>query len=658
MSLLTVANLRHSFGTRVVLDGVSFSIEAGERLGLVGRNGCGKTTLLRAIAGRITPDEGHMQQQRSARIGYLAQEPDLDPEEALRGEAEAAFRELHALHRQLDQVFADMAEADGDRLESLLRRQETLERQMELAGGYAIDHRIDATLHGLGFVDTQFSLKVSNLSGGQRSRLALAKLLLEGPDLLLLDEPTNHLDIAGRIWLEDFLAEDFSGAVLMITHDRYMLDRVVGRIIELEAGRLIDYPGNYSKFRQLREERKLTEARVYEKQQTYVRQQEAFIARYKTGQRAKQARGRETRLERFKQDEMKERPLEAATLRLRLPKAPRSGDIVFSAQGLSKGYKDKPLFSSLDFKVERGERWGIIGPNGSGKTTLIRCLLNELAPDSGVVRQGSNVSIGYYSQLHEDLDPDLTVSQYLQRTILKKAEAAGVTLDGTEQTARDLAGAFLFSGSDQEKEVGLLSGGERSRAVLAGLVAGAHNLLVLDEPTNHLDIPSAERLEQVLSRDGGYEGTLIVISHDRALLDATCDHLIVLDGEGAARPFIGTYSDWNRFTGEASAATGEPAAPPSRGAAEKSRDRKQARKARAEARGQETNPLKKLSLRALEERIEALQEKQGEIDVMMSDPHNHRDAELLKQLVNQRTELQEELEPLESEWLRRAEATG
>ncbi|MFG0251721.1 MAG: ABC-F family ATP-binding cassette domain-containing protein [Phycisphaerales bacterium JB038] len=654
MSLLTVANLRHAFGTRVVLDGVGFSVEAGERVGLVGRNGCGKTTLMRAIAGLMSPDEGHFQQQRSARIGYLAQDPDLDPEETLRGEAESAFRELHDLHRQLDQVFAEMAEAEGDRLETLLRRQEGLERQMELAGGYAIDHRIDATLHGLGFQDAQFDLQVRDLSGGQRSRLALAKLLLEEPDLLLLDEPTNHLDLAGRIWLENFLADEFSGAVLMITHDRYMLDRVVSRILELEAGRTIDYPGNYSKFRKLREERMLTEARVYEKQQTYVRQQEAFIARYKTGQRAKQARGREARLERFKQDEMGERPLESATLRLRLPKAPRSGDIVFSAQGLSKGYEGKPLFDALDVKIERGERWGIIGPNGSGKTTLIRCLLGETEADGGQVRQGAQVSIGYYAQLHEDLDLDLTVSQYLQRTILKKAEAAGVTLDGTEQTARDLAGAFLFSGGDQEKELRLMSGGERSRAVLAGLVAGAHNLLVLDEPTNHLDIPSAERLEQVLSREGGYEGTLIIITHDRALLDSTCDHLIVLDGEGGARVFIGGYSAWKQAEQRAAAPEARPGG--SRGKAERSNGKRQARKERAEARQQETDPLRRMGLRDLEQRIEAIQEKQGEIDVMMANPQNHRDADLLRQLISERSSLQEQLEPLEAEWLRRAEA--
>ncbi len=322
---------------------------------------------------------------------------------------------------------------------------------------------------------------------------------------------------------------------------------------------------------------------------------------------------------------------------------------------MSKGYEGKPLFGDLDLKIERGERWGIIGPNGSGKTTLIRCLLGELAADEGVVRQGAQVSIGYYSQLHEDLDLDLTVSHYLQRTIQKKAEAAGVTVDGTEQTARDLAGAFLFTGSDQEKELGLMSGGERSRAVLAGLVAGAHNLLVLDEPTNHLDIPSAERLEHVLSREGGYEGTLIVISHDRALLDATCDHLIVLDGDGGARAFIGGYSDWHQAEQRPTSRAPADLAP--RGKPEKVGGRRQARKERAEARQLESDPLRRMGLRDLEQRIEALQEKQGEIDVMMSAPQNHRDVDLLRQLVSERSNLQEELEPLETEWLRRAEAS-
>jgi ATP-binding cassette subfamily F protein 3 len=657
MSLLTIANLRHSFGQRLVLDGAAFSIDAGERIGLVGRNGCGKTTLMRVIAGLMNADQCHMQLARSARVGYLAQDPDLDPDETLRGAAEGAFEKLHALHGELDRVFHDMAEAEGERLDALLRRQETLERDIELAGGYAIDHRIDATLLGLGFNQTQFNLKVADLSGGQKSRLALARLLLEGPDLLLLDEPTNHLDIAGRIWLEEFLAGEFAGAVLMVTHDRYMLDRVVQRIIEVEDGRAIEYPGNYTKFRKLRAERKETEARTYEKQQTYVRQQEQFIARFKTGQRAKEARGRETKLERFKRDQMIERPMEAATIRLRLPKAPRSGDLVVNARGVTKGYENKPLFHDLDVKIERGERWGIIGPNGSGKSTLIKCLLGEMNADDGDVRIGANVRVGYYAQIQDDLDPDQSVAQYLQRTIIKNAEAAGATVDGTEQTARDLAGMFLFSGNDQEKEVRVLSGGERSRMVLAGLIAGAHNFLVLDEPTNHLDIPSAERLEAALSRDSGFEGTLILITHDRAILDSTCDHLIVLDGDGNARIFYGGYSDWKHHEQHQDADPPTPGNGAARSAG-RGNVKQQARRERAEQRAAQSDPLRRMGLANLERKIESLQARQSEIEQAMADPACYTDGEKVKALTRERAEVVEELEPLEMEWLRRAEESG
>ncbi|MCK4871331.1 MAG: ABC-F family ATP-binding cassette domain-containing protein [Phycisphaerales bacterium] len=650
MSLLTVANLRHAFGRQIVLDGLGFSIEAGQRIGLVGRNGCGKTTLMRVIAGHITPDEGHLQIGRSTRVGYLAQDPDLDPDETLRGAAEGAFADLHDLHRQLDAVFAEMSQADDATLDVLLRRQETLQQRMELAGGYVIDHKIDAMLHGLGFSDAQFDLKVEDLSGGQKSRLALTRLLLEEPDLLLLDEPTNHLDIAGRIWLEEFLADEFRGAVLMVTHDRYMLDRVVHRILEVEQGRVIDYPGNYSKLRKLRAERKLADARTFDKQQAFVRQQKQFIARYKTGQRAKQARGRESRLERFKQEEMVERPIESATMRLRLPKAPRSGDIVISAEGVSKAYDQTRLFDSVDVKIERGERWGIIGPNGAGKTTLIRCLLGQLASDAGSVRIGAGVRVGYYAQTHEHLDLSLTVSQYLQRTIVKNAEEAGVTVDGTEQTARDLAGAFLFSGSDQDKTLDVLSGGERSRAVLAGLIAGSHNLLVLDEPSNHLDIPSSERLEEVLSREAGYSGTLLLVTHDRALLDATCDHLIALDGRGGVKVFFGTYSDWQRAEQQRKDAARAGRAGPSR-AAKPAKMRKSGPTQRVSVK----DPAMKLGLGALESRIEEIQHRTAEIDSLLSEPDNYKNPDRTRELTGERAVLAAELEPLESEWFRRAE---
>ena len=647
MPLLTVSNLAHAYGANVVLDGATFAVDPGEKVGLVGRNGQGKTTLMKAVLGRLQPDSGQIQLQRGARVGYLSQDPDLNPDETLRDAAEGAFKLLHELHVKLNEVYDEMAGADSAQLDRLMKQQAKLEDQIEAAGGYAIDHKIDATLHGLGFTDDQFSLKVRKLSGGQKGRLALARLLLEQPDLLMLDEPTNHLDIAGREWLETFLAEEYPGAVILVSHDRWLLDRVVRRILEVERGRIWEYPGNYEKYLALKEERQLTEARVYDKQLDKIRQEEQFIRRYKTGQRAKQARGRQSRLDRFKRDELVERPVSLDVMKLNLPKAPRSGDQVVNAEGIGKRYGETVLFDRLDLSIARGERIGIIGPNGAGKTTLVKCLLDELEPDGGTVRLGSRLAVGYYRQLHENLDFSLTVWQYLQSVIVGQDGQS----KASEQQARDLAGAFLFSGNDQEQALGDLSGGERSRAVLAGLVASAKNLLVLDEPTNHLDIPSAERLEQVLSMDGGYDGTLLLISHDRALLQATCDRLLIFDGQGGVRDFSGTFVEWHRRMEQENSArpTDESApVPPAR------KDRSNANDGK-----KSSSNIRKVTERDVEKlavRIEAMESRRTEIDAELADPEVYRDGERMRKLQQERQQLQNELEPIEEQWARAIES--
>jgi ATP-binding cassette subfamily F protein 3 len=648
MSLLTAANVHFRHGTRTILDGATLSVEPGEKIGLVGRNGSGKTTLMSILLGRLEADEGQVSFQRSARLGYLTQDPELDPSETLRGEAESAFAELHRLHREINGIYDAMATAEPDELEKLMTRQARLEGEIEAAGGYAVDHKIDATLHGLGFTDDQFGLPVSGLSGGQKGRLALAKLLLEAPDLLLLDEPTNHLDIDGRRWLENFLSDEYSGAVLVVSHDRWLLDRVVSRIIEVERGRIREYPGNYHKYRELRLERQLTDSRVHEKQLDRIRSEEAFIRKFKAGQRAKQARGRETRLERYKQNELVEKPIELQTMKLQLPKAPRSGDQVVVAEGLAKRYGDLTLFENFDFHMTRGERIGIIGPNGTGKSTLVKCLLGDLEPDEGSIRLGSRISVGYYRQLHEGLDLSLTVWQYLQSVI--------TSLDGqakaSEQQARNLAGAFLFSGAEQDKILGDLSGGERGRAMLAGLVAGAHNLLVLDEPTNHLDIPSAERLEEAMSPKGGYDGSLILISHDRALLERTCDRLIVFDGVNPTpTDFAGTYSEW-RAKADAAAQEAEQARRDATAAAAKATA---AAKSKSRGTSGGGGALSKLSLEQLEGRIEKAESRIREIDKLMCDPDVYSDHARCTKLGDERSKLVGELEPLEFEWASRAD---
>ncbi len=660
MSLLVAANVGYAIGDRVLLDGASLTVEADDRIGIVGRNGSGKSTLLRLLEGSLLPDSGSITRQRNLRLGYLPQEPDLSPGLTLRQEAAKAFEELTELHHQLDDLYARMAQATGPSLEKLLRQQDVLEKKIDALGGYAIDHRIDAVLHGLGFSTAQFDVPVSGLSGGQAARLSLAKLLLAEPDVLLLDEPTNHLDIEGRLWLEKFLTTSFAGAVLLISHDRRLLDNVVTRIEEVEQGRLIDYPGNYATFRKLRKERMIAQLRAYENEQTRFRQEEAFIRKYKAGQRAKQARGRESRLNREKTASSLERPLELDTFSFDLPKAPRTGDIVLSARNITKAYlledgSSQVLFDDLSLSIGRGERWALIGPNGAGKTTLVRTLLGEVAPDSGTVKRGTNLIVGYFRQSHEGLPLDKPVYRYLQDVIRKECE--GVTL--SEQQARDLAGAFLFSGAEQEKELGVLSGGERARAVLAGLLASAKNLLVLDEPTNHLDIPSAERLEEALSPTNGYDGTLVLISHDRALIDATCDHLLIFDGRGHVELYPGNYSQWrDHQRAKAAAATPakntpkRPPAPSTNAASGHTGASDNASSHTKEASAsRKKNKFSWMQPEQLEERMGEIQAHIALLDEQLGDVELWKDAAKVKALQTQRQQLADELDLLEEAWL-------
>ena len=676
MPLLTATNLRVAFGLKVILDGVSLSIEPGERIGVVGRNGGGKSTMMKVLAGVMQPDSGNVQLARGSKAGYLTQDPVLTPGETLRGEAESAFAELHRLHLELNKVFDQMAHAEGDALERLMERQGKLEGQIEAAGGHAVDHKIDAVLHGLGFTDGQFGTPVEGLSGGQKGRLSLAKMLLQQPDVLLLDEPTNHLDIDGRLWLENFLVNEFRGAVLVISHDRYLLDNVVHRIVEVEQARLIDYPGNYEAFMEIRAQRRLSQMRAFTNEQTKFKKEEAFIRRYRAGQRAKQAQGRLSKLTRAKEESTLERPAELASFRLELPKAPRTGDLVVTARGISKGYDSedgsrKQLFTRLDLLIGRGERWGIVGPNGAGKSTLVRVLLGEQPADEGTVRIGSNVVVGHYKQTHEHLMMEKTVVRYLQDVILK--ECPGQVL--SEQQARNLAGAFLFSGSEQDRELGSLSGGERSRAVLAGLLASAKNLLVLDEPTNHLEIPSAERLEEALTPpdeetgEDGYEGVLILISHDRALIDSTCDHLLILDGHGGAEAFVGSWSEWRekslsrekerRDAEIADKARREKAEADRKAAEERKKAQQQAAAAvKAPVRGAGSSKGKggqcrRLSDEELEAKMGSIQADMTGIDQELAFPETWKDRERAERLTERRTELKAQLDSLEEEYLRR-----
>lgn len=642
MAVLSVANLDMSVGNRVLLDGVNLTLGEGTRAALVGKNGCGKSCLLRALAGEeAPPHHGQIQWRRQAAIGYLPQHPILAASRTLRAEAAEAVSEISHLHEQLSNVAEAMASADGETLETLMRKYEQIEHQFETLNGYAVEHRIDATLAGLGLGTDLYEVPVPALSGGQLCRLALAKLLIAEPDAILLDEPTNHLDIEGRSWLESFLV-DYGGTVLLVSHDRTLLDRVVHDIYELEAGRLVRYPGNYSAFRTLRHQRRLADQRAFDRQQGAIKRERAFIDRYRAGQRARQAKGREKKLNRMVRDEGLEPPVELDEIDIHLAPGRRSGDIVIRAEQIDKSYDQRTLFRSVDLELVRGDRLGLIGPNGIGKTTLVRCLLGEQAPDHGSIRLGAQVDCGYYRQGHEGLDLEQTVVEYLQR---QRAS--------TEQQARDTAGAFLFSDEEQDALLHSLSGGERSRAVLAATMTRGHNLLVLDEPTNHLDIPSVERLEEALlhfttPRDRNTpEGTLVLISHDRMLLDRLVNQLIIFEGDGKVRHFLGNYSAYLASRSPALESQPEASVPP--------KPRRKTKPA-APTRQASRQPLARMNQERLEAKIEDLEQKIAAIDHELGDPTAYSNGETVRRLTAERTTLSQDLDPLAAEWTRRADA--
>ena len=536
MPIVSVIQVGKSYGAERVFAGVSFQIEANDRIGLVGPNGEGKSTLLNLITGREEPDEGSIVIARNVRIGYLTQTIDFQPQNSLREEMHTVFAEVRAWEHELSELALELAtpaaQAESALHEQLLKRYDELQTRFELAGGYTYENRIDQVLDGLGFTREQQAAPVLHLSGGQQTRAALAKLLLQEPDLLLLDEPTNHLDLAALEWLETYLTS-WKGAMVVVAHDRYFLDKVVARTIEMAFGRIEEYPSNYTKYLRLREERMERRTREYEAQQAHITHTEEFIRRYKAGQRSREARGRQKLLNRL---ERVERPQDFPEMHFEFNAVVDSGQVVLSTQKLAVGYtpadrQSEPtvLVRVADLELLRGDRVGLLGPNGAGKTTLLRTIIGEIAPVSGQVYPGHNVRIGYYSQTHGGLNPNRTVVDEIR-------QMSTLSEDG----ARSFLARFLFSGDDVFKPIGALSGGERSRVALAKLTLQGSNFLVLDEPTNHLDLQSRQFLEEVL---GEFEGTLLFVSHDRYFIDKLATKVWVI-GDGILIPYLGNYTEY------------------------------------------------------------------------------------------------------------------
>src|SRR5438876_5421152 len=526
--LFRLTDVHKFYGAQEVLRGATLQINPGDHIGLVGRNGAGKTTIFRLVNDEATPDRGEVVRARGLKLGLLSQHVHFEPGSTVHESALAAFGHLQQLEHEMHELEHRMAEA-GD-LERVLERYSDLQHEFEREGGFEYSAKAEAILQGLGFDRDTWHMETEKLSGGQTNRLGLARLLLAEPDVLLLDEPTNHLDVAAVEWLEEFL-QTYASAFVIISHDRYFLDRACRRIIELENGRATNYVGNYSAFLIEREERREAQQRAYDNQQRLIAKTEEFIRRNLAGQKTKQAKSRRTMLQRLERVDAVRADQSSGDFRLQ--DIERAGTHVLTVTDAAIGYGDQVLGRDISLILRRGECLGVIGPNGSGKTTFLKTILGSLPELSGEIRWGSRVETGYYAQQLEDLDERNEIIMELRRVAPSTA---------TSGELRSFLAKFHFHGDDVYKHVRDLSGGEKGRLALAKLIYSRVNVLVLDEPTNHLDIPSREALEEALA---AYEGTIITISHDRYFLDRIATQILALDGEGNVEHYDGDYTEYH-----------------------------------------------------------------------------------------------------------------
>ena len=524
--LFRLSEVYKSFGGTDILNGVSFQINPGEKVGLVGRNGAGKTTVFRVITGEEGIDSGEILKMNNLKIGLLEQHVDFNDSETVHTAALSAFKKLHDIEARMRILEHEMAENVTD---EILDEYAELQTEFEHEEGFTYTAKAEAILLGLGFSTENWQLETKNLSGGQKNRLGLARLLLSNPDILLLDEPTNHMDVGAVEWLESFL-QTFEKSFVIISHDRYFLDRTCRKIIEIERGKAVSYKGNYSQFMVEREERREQQQREYENQQTFIAKNQEFIRRNLAGQKTKMAKSRRTMLEKLERVDAVIADKSSGNFNLK--KIERAGSNILTVEDLAIGYGTKVLADNINFSLLRGECLGIIGGNGTGKTTFLKSILGQIRELSGNLVWGAKTDIGYYSQQLEELDERNEIIGELRR-VAPMAENGAL---------RSFLAQFLFIGEDVFKRVGDLSGGEKGRLALAKLIYSQKNVLILDEPTNHLDIPSREALEAALSE---YEGTIITVSHDRYFLDQISTQIFAFENDGKNEVFNGNYSEYH-----------------------------------------------------------------------------------------------------------------
>ena len=642
--ILSCQNISKAFVENQVLKNVSFHIEDHEKAAIVGINGAGKTTLLRIIVGEMTPDDGQVVLAKDKTLGYLAQNSTVDTSHTIYEELLSVKADLLRLEEKIRECENNMKHANGDALEDLMKQYTSLTHAFETGGGYLYRSELVGVLKGLGFTEDEFSKPVATLSGGQKTRVALGRLLLQNPDLIILDEPTNHLDMNSIAWLETYLL-NYKGAVLIVSHDRYFLDRIAGKVIEIDQSKATTFMGNYSDYAVKKEQLRVAAWNAYMNQQREIKHQEEVIEKLKSFNREKSIKRAESREKMLDKIEVIEKPSEVRTdMKLTLTPRILSGNDVLTVEHLSKSFDSHKLFTDVNFEIKRGEHVAIIGDNGSGKTTLLK-ILNGLVPaDQGTFRLGSNVEIGYYDQEHHVL--------HSEKTLFEEISDDYPYLNNTQ--IRNVLATFLFTGEDVFKRISDLSGGERGRVSLAKLVLSNANFLILDEPTNHLDIMSKEILEDALN---GYEGTILYVSHDRYFINRTAHRILDLT-EGQFVSYVGNYDyylekhDTVMAAIEANApqnADADSAVAAKAAESEVKLDWKAQKEEQARLRKKE-NDLKKC-----EEKIAELEARISEIDTEMSDPAIGTQVAKLQELSKEQTSCQEQLEKLYEQWEELAE---
>lgn len=629
--LFRLSDVQKSYGGASILRGVSFQINPDEKVGLVGRNGAGKTTVFKLITGEESPDAGQVVRMNSLKLGLLEQHVDFSENETVHTAALSAFRHLHDMEAEMRRLEAEMAENFSD---EILERYSKLQTEFELQDGFTYTAKAEAILIGLGFSKKDWTLETKNLSGGQKNRLGMARLLLSNPDVLLLDEPTNHLDVAAVEWLENFL-RDYAGAYVLISHDRYFLDRTCNRIIELTGGRAVSYSGNYSRFLVERELRREQQQREFENQQAFINKTEEFIRRNIAGQKTKQAKSRRNLLERMERVEAVEADRSGGNFKLK--NVERAGANVLTVEDLAVGYGERVLAENINFTLHRGERLGVIGGNGTGKTTFLKTILGKTRELGGKIIWGPKTAPGYYSQQLEDLFERNTIIEELRR-VAPLAENGEL---------RSFLANFLFFGEDVFKTVGDLSGGEKGRLALAKLIYSQVNVLVLDEPTNHLDIPSREALENALET---YPGTIIAVSHDRYFLDKIATQILSFEENRKVEIYQGNYTEFHDWKEKQAAAPSSFVSDDSPVGGSNDNGQMTADK------GQKTN-LSKNALQKIERRIAEIEEEIPEneellarLTLQIGSPEIASNAEKLKEVTEKLNKTEQKIQSLYEEW--------